>query len=49
VTEASLTVGKLRVRVEVIQGEYNATLAGNSMTGEWSQGPVNLPLVLTRK
>ena len=49
VTEASLSAGKLFVRVEVMQGEYSATLSGNSLTGEWAQGGGSLPLTMTRK
>lgn len=49
VTDASFTAGKLFVRVEVAQAEYNATLAGGSLTGEFSQGPNSFPLTLTRK
>ena len=49
VTEASFAAGKLMVGVDVLQGEYNATLSGNSMTGEWAQGGGSIPLTMTRK
>jgi len=28
--------------------QYSGTLAGKTITGEWSQGPVKVPLVLSR-
>ena len=49
VTEASLSAGKLFVRVEVLQFEYSATLSGNSLTGQWTQGAGAGPLTMTRK
>jgi hypothetical protein len=49
VTEASLTNGKLVVKVDAMHGEYDATLAGNTLTGQWTQGPQTLPLTMTRK
>jgi hypothetical protein len=48
VTEASLSAGKLFVRVETLQFEYSATLSGNSLTG-WTQGAGAGPLTMTRK
>jgi hypothetical protein len=49
VSEASLSAGKLFVRVDVLQFEYNATLSGNSMTGQWTQGGAGGSLTMTRK
>jgi hypothetical protein len=49
VTEATLSAGKLFVRVEAVQFEYNATLVGNSLTGQWTQVAGGGPLTLTRK
>ena len=40
--------GKLMVKVDSVKGEYNGTLAGKTITGNWVQGPINTPLVLTR-
>jgi uncharacterized protein (DUF2147 family) len=48
VTDASFANGKLSVKVAAVQGEYNATLSGQTLTGQWTQGPLNTPLVLTR-
>jgi hypothetical protein len=48
VTEATLTAGKVVIKVGGL-GEYDATLSGNTMTGDWKQGPGNLPLTMTRK
>jgi hypothetical protein len=53
VTDASFADGKLMFKVDVVKGEYNGTLAGKTITGNWVQGPagapvVNTPLVLTR-
>jgi hypothetical protein len=49
VTEASLTNGKLVVKVDTMHAEYDATLSGNTLTGQWTQGPQALPLTMTRK
>jgi len=53
ITDASYADGKLMFKVDVVKGEYNGTLAGKTITGNWVQGPanapvVNTPLVLTR-
>jgi hypothetical protein len=42
---------KVGIEVDVIQGALDATLdaAGQTLTGQWSQGGGTLPLVLTRK
>ncbi len=49
VLEATLAAGKLMIKVGLVNGEYDATLSGNSLTGEWKQGPGVLPLTMTRK
>jgi hypothetical protein len=49
VTAVSLTDGKLVVKVDTLHGEYDATLSGNTLTGQWMQGPQTLPLTMTRK
>ena len=48
VTEMSLTGDKLALKVDAVKGEYSATLAGKTMTGEWVQGggAFKAPLVL---
>ena len=53
ITDASYADGKLMFKVDLVKGEYNGTLSGKSITGNWVQGPanapvVNTPLVLTR-
>ena len=48
-TEASVTAGKVVVKIGSIGGEYDATLAGNTLTGQWKVGPQTVPLTLTRK
>ncbi len=48
VTEASFADGKLMVKVAAVQGEYNATLTGKTLTGEWKQGAMVTPLVMTK-
>ncbi len=48
VTEATLTGDKLVVKIASLQGEYTATLAGKTLTGEFKQGPMTTPLVLTK-
>jgi hypothetical protein len=49
ITEATLAGGKVDIKVPTVGGEYQATLSGNTMTGNWTQGPNVLPLTLTRK
>jgi hypothetical protein len=48
ITEATLADGKLLAKVAAARGEFSATLSGNTLTGEWSQGGVKTPLTLTR-
>jgi hypothetical protein len=48
VTDVTFADGKLSLKVDAVRGEYNGTLAGNTITGNWTQGPLNTPLVLTR-
>lgn len=48
VTDAIVAGDKLTVRVSVAQAEFNGTLTGNKLTGEWVQGAVRMPLELTR-
>jgi hypothetical protein len=48
VTEASVASGKVVIKVGG-QVEYDATLSGNTMTGDWKAGPQSLPLTMTRK
>jgi hypothetical protein len=48
ITDATLAAGKVALKMGAI-GAYDATLSGNTMTGDWSQGPGKLPLTMTRK
>ncbi len=48
ITDASFADGKLMVKVDAVKGEYNGTLSGKTITGQWTQGPLNTPLILTR-
>jgi hypothetical protein len=49
ITEASLDAGKAVIKVPTVNLEYDATISGNTMAGQWAQGPAKLPLTLTRK
>jgi hypothetical protein len=49
ISEATLVEGKLAIKLPAVRGEYNATLVGKTMTGEWSQGGGKLPLTMTRQ
>ncbi len=50
VTEASFADGKLVAKIALVQGEFNGTLTGNTLSGEWAQGGAGrkTPLTLTR-
>ncbi len=47
VTEASVAAGKVVIKIG--PQEYDATLSGNTMTGDWKAGPQSIPLTMTRK
>jgi hypothetical protein len=49
INEVSVAGGKVVVKISAGNIEYNGTLSGNTMTGQWSQGPAQLPLTMTRK
>jgi hypothetical protein len=49
VTDATLTAGKVAIKIGAVGVEFDATISGNTMTGNWIQGPGNLPLTMTRK
>lgn len=49
ITEASLEGGKLIVKVGSLNAEYDATLRGNNLTGQWLQGPGRLPLTMVKE
>lgn len=48
ITEATLTNGKVAIKIGP-QGGFDATLTGNTMTGQWKAGPQTIPLTMTRK
>ncbi len=47
VPDVELTAAKLLIKIPTLRGEYSATLSGNSMSGQWTQGDVGLPLTMT--
>jgi hypothetical protein len=49
ITEASFANGKLSVKVDAVKGEYNGSLSGKTLTGEWTQGGKGIPLSLTHQ
>jgi hypothetical protein len=51
VTSASMTDGKLIIKVAAVMGEYSATLSGNKLDGTWKQPqmPQPIPLTLTKE
>jgi hypothetical protein len=48
ISDASFVDGKLTLKVDAVKGEFNGALTGKTITGQWAQGPLNVPLVLTR-
>jgi hypothetical protein len=49
VTEATLTATKLVLKVVANNVEYDGDLAGKSLTGQWKQGPIDVPVTFTHK
>ena len=49
ITGASLTDGKLKLKVKTVNGEFNGQLSGNSLTGDWTQMGKTNPLTLKKK
>ncbi|MFC1493998.1 hypothetical protein ACFL6W_01850 [Thermodesulfobacteriota bacterium] len=49
ITEASLSEGKLVLKVKLVNGEYKGELSGDTMKGEWTQGGQAAPAPLTLK
>ena len=47
-SEASLKDGKLMVRAAPMGAEFNGQLSGDKVEGQWSQGPMNVPLSLVK-
>ncbi len=49
ITEASLDAGKVVFKADGVKAEFHGDLSGNTMSGQWMQGPVTTPLTLKRK
>lgn len=49
ITEATLSGGKLTLKVNSINAEYNGQLSGNELVGEWTQVGNSAPLSLTKE
>lgn len=54
IADATLTDGKLTLKVNVPPAQFEGTVAGKTLTGQWLQGPpgqppVGIPLTLTRQ
>ena len=49
ITEASLAGGKFVAKLSAIGAEFHGDLSGDTLKGEWAQGPQRLPLTLTRQ
>lgn len=48
INEATLAGDTFTFKTNVPAASYSGKLAGNTVTGNWSQGPNSIPLVLTR-
>jgi hypothetical protein len=49
VSEASLENGKFVMKIAAVGAEYRADFNGKTLTGQWTQGPLNNPLTMTKK
>jgi len=49
ITEASLDNGKVTLRADGVRAEFQGNLSGNTIDGQWTQGPLNTPLALKRR
>jgi len=49
ITEASLTGAKFVAKIAPLGAEFRADLDGKTLTGEWTQGPVGIPLKMTKE
>jgi hypothetical protein len=49
ITEATLDGGKLTLKADGVKAEYHGDLSGNTLTGQWMQGPLTIPLVLKKQ
>ena len=48
ITEASLSDGKLILKITSISGEFKGKLSGDKLIGDWSQGIMSSPLTLNK-
>jgi hypothetical protein len=48
ITELTFADGKVVMKIDAVKGEYAGTVAGNTITGEWTQGTFKAPLVMKR-
>jgi hypothetical protein len=48
ITEATVTGDKVVIKIGA-QGEYDAALSGNTLTGDWKAGPQSIPMTMTKK
>jgi hypothetical protein len=49
VTEATSVAGKVVLKAGALNAEYHADLSGNTLVGQWTQGPLTVPLTLKKK
>jgi hypothetical protein len=49
VTEATSSAGKVVLKAAALNAEYHADLSGNTLVGQWMQGPNTVPLTLKRQ
>jgi hypothetical protein len=49
VTEATSSAGKVVLKAGALNAEYHADLSGNTLVGQWMQGPSTVPLTLKKK
>jgi hypothetical protein len=49
VTEATSVAGKVVLKAGALNAEYHADLSGNTLVGQWTQGPLTVPLTLKKQ
>lgn len=49
VTDATSSAGKVVLKVAGLNAEYHADLSGNTLVGQWTQGPNTIPLTLKKR
>jgi hypothetical protein len=48
IVEAAFANGELSLKTKFPRGEFLGKLAGNELTGQWKQGPANMPLSMKK-